>query len=90
MAVYYLSPLNPSHFSAAVYFVTLSIGLAAVSSHRMNSYKRSTYAALEALAKLSETDGLTGLYNRNGFDRRLREKMASLTHSSQDLALIMR
>ncbi|NLY51489.1 MAG: GGDEF domain-containing protein [Firmicutes bacterium] len=89
MAVYYLSPLNPSHFSAAVYFVTLSIGLAAVSSHRMNSYKRSTYAALEALAKLSETDGLTGLYNRNGFDRRLREKMASLTHSSQDLALIM-
>ncbi len=89
MAVYHLNPLDPSHFSAAVYFVTLSIGLAAVSSHRMNSYKRSTYAALQALAKMSETDGLTGLHNRNGFDRRLREKMASPAYLSQDLALIM-
>ncbi|NLA57465.1 MAG: GGDEF domain-containing protein [Firmicutes bacterium] len=89
MAVYYLSPLNPSHFSAAIYFMTLSIGLAAVSSHRMNSYKRSTYAALQALAKLSETDGLTGLYNRSGFDRRLREEMANPTYFSRSLALIM-
>lgn len=87
MAGYFL-PLNPSHFSAALYFMTLTIGLAALSSHRMNSYKRSTYAALQALARLSETDGLTGLYNRSGFDRQLREKMESLTQF-EDLALVM-
>ena len=43
----------------------------------MNSYKRSTYA-VAGVSPAVETDGLTGLYNRSGFDGSLERRWKAL------------
>lgn len=89
IAVHRLGPIQPSHLSATIYFIALTIGIAGALSYSLCWYRRSNYAALQRLGRLSQTDGLTGLLNRLGLDDQLRAMLSSSRRLATPLALIM-
>lgn len=89
VAVYRLGPIQPSHLSAAIYFIVLTIGIAGTLSYRLCWYRRSNHASLRKLARLSQTDGLTGLCNRVGLDDQLKTMLSDIRRLTEPLALIM-
>ena len=65
--------LRPGHFDsneyvAAVVYLAAILVLNAVSSYRLAISKRTAYLRGRRLARISVTDPLTGVYNRNKFD----------------------
>lgn len=58
-------------------------------NRRLNQSLQQLAAANDELARLSTTDGLTGLYNRRHFDTVLAQELARARRHGQSLALVM-
>jgi|GEM_PF-2913568 len=78
-----------SEFSAAVVYTILVISLNAITSYRVNYYKRLEYINSKYLEVLSTIDPLTGLYNRFKFDEELGRWINLLKRYNTALSIII-
>lgn len=70
-AVIVIKSIDRSELLASIMFTLLVLTFVSVSSFRRNSYKRINFENNKELFKISNTDKLTGTYNRTCFDREI-------------------
>jgi two-component system cell cycle response regulator len=81
--------VSSREFFASVVHTVLVLLLFALSSYRLNRYKRIQYTNSKELAKLSSRDALTGIYNRYRFEEELHRAIVSANRYGTELSLIM-
>ncbi len=79
----------PGSLSAVCVYITLIILVSGISAHRLNVNKRKQYLNTKELERLSETDPLTGIYNRGKFDRELKEWIDLAKRYGHHLSIVL-
>ena len=85
----YIHKMEVTKFYAGVVYIFIVIVLSAISSYRSNYLKRKNYADSKELLRISETDSLTGIYNRGRFDHELQNWINVYNRYKNPLALCM-
>ncbi len=64
----YIRDIDPYIYAEAVIYMAITVTVSGISQYRLNYYKRQRYFEAQQLKRLSVTDRLTGLNNRNMID----------------------
>lgn len=73
MSVHYYDDVPVSEFSAGIVYIFIVIFLCGISGFRNHYYKRIEFIYARELLRLSNTDYLTGIYNRARFDEEFQK-----------------
>ncbi|SCY52261.1 GGDEF domain-containing protein [Alkaliphilus peptidifermentans] len=78
-----------SEYSASIVYITLVIILTGISSYKINESRRIQYVNSKALIKMSETDALTGIYNKAKFNDEIKRWVQISNRYNTPLSLVM-
>lgn len=81
--------ITPSGVFAVYVYILLALVISSFSAYRINIYKRMQFISRCELKRLSEEDGLTGIYNRSKFDKELDRWLDLARRYEHSFAMIM-
>lgn len=87
MSLYFAKEMDFSDFSAGIVYILIVMILSSISSFRTSYYKRAQYIDNRELLRMSQTDFLTGLYNRGKFNEELAKWMNCSTRFGTPLSM---
>ncbi|MCR3921462.1 MAG: GGDEF domain-containing protein [Firmicutes bacterium] len=83
--------MNVDHreFAAGSVYIIIVLILSAISSYRIQYYKRHHYISLQTLKRMSVTDSLTGIFNRLHFNLELEKSVTNYRECNLGFAIIL-
>jgi len=89
MALYYIDGLKFSEFSAGLVYLIIVLILCVIIAFKDNYYKRINYITNKKLIELSNTDTLTGIYNRAKQNEELDRCINYSNRYNTDLSVVI-
>lgn len=86
LSALYMPDIRGSEFSAGLVYSMLALIFSSLNSFLINQFKRIAYVKIKALELLSNTDPLTGIFNRAKFNSELETYIRA--YSAQDPGVI--
>ncbi len=88
-AFIYFEDLLFSDFLAGLIHIALVIFLTSISSLRINNYRRMQYLSNKELLRMAQTDALTGIYNKDTFNKEYARLADQALKNNQKLAVVI-